>query len=142
MSNIKDNKNWNKDISEEDIFNKEFSIGYLLQTNDHPLIKDLRDKVLSRYKVKAKFTHLGFNGDILYCNGQKLIYAKSKFEKDVSLGKNVNYIEGNLKVCGSNKYPSIGTENSYCIIEFISYGLPYIDKTSGWSIELLNIKQN
>lgn len=38
-----------------------FDFAYLLQTNNHlPLIKELSDKLLSDYLVKAKFTYLGF----------------------------------------------------------------------------------
>lgn len=138
----KTNKPWNKIISDEEIFNKEFSIGYLIQSNQHlEIFQDLKDKVLSTYKVKAKFTYLGYNGQMLYANNQKLVYSKSKFNKTLSLGKNVTYLEGNLEVCGSNRYPAIAwKEGQYCIIEFISYGLPFIDKTNGWSIHILELE--
>ena len=137
------NKPWNKIISDIDIFNEEFSIGYLIQSNQHlELFQELKDKVLSTYKVKAKFTYLGYNGERIIANNQTLIYSKSKFDKTLTLGKNVEYIEGDLKVCGSNKYPAIAwKEGQYCIIEFISYGLPFINKINGWSINILELSK-
>lgn len=64
------NKNWNNTITDEEIYNKEFSIGYLIQSNQQlDIFKDLKDKVLSTYRVRAIFKYLGYNGDSLYCNG-------------------------------------------------------------------------
>ena len=63
------NKNWCKSISDEDIYNREFSIGYLINSNlDIELFKLLDDLVLSTYIVTAKFRYLGYNGDKLVCN--------------------------------------------------------------------------
>ena len=141
--NLKDNTNWNKSISEQEVYEKKFSVGNLLFTNTHiELINELKEKILATYKVKAKFNYLGYNGDQLICNGQKLVYAKSKFDKNLSFGKNVIYIEGNLSPQGSNKWPRIATgENNYCVLEFISFGLPYIDTINGWSIEIINLEK-
>jgi len=138
---IYDNKHWVKTLSKEEIFNKEFSIGYLIQSNQHlKLFQELKEKVLSIYKVKAKFTYLGYNGHSIIANGQTLVYANSKFDKNISLGKNVSYLEGDLRVCGSNRYPHVGNRDGmYCIIEFISYGLPYVDKVNGWNIEVIEL---
>lgn len=135
------NKNWNKSITDEEIFNREFSIAYLIQSNQHlDLFKELKDKVLSTYRVRAKFTYLGYNGHSIYANGQKLVYAKSKFDKALSFGKNVTYIEGDLTVCGSNRYPSVAyKKGQYCIIDFISYGLPFIDSVNGWCINIIGL---
>jgi hypothetical protein len=114
-----------------------------LLTNTHiPLIAELKDKVLATYKVKAKFIYLGYNGERLICNGQTLVSSKSKFADNIELGKNVTYLEGNLKPQGSNKYPRIGSDrSSYCILEFISFGLPYVHIINGWDIEIIEIKK-
>ena len=132
------NKNWNKHIPDEEIFNEEYSIGYLLQSNlDFPGFSDIADTVFSTYKVRAKFQYLGFNGDVIYANGQKLIWRKDKFS-NFSMGKDVSIIYHNLSYDGggSNKYPSVSFEGAFIEIEFISYGLPFVDKTNGWSIEI------
>jgi len=140
--NIKDNTSWNKEITEQEVYENKFSVGRLLFTNTHiPLIAELKDKILATYKVKAKFTYLGYNGDRLICNGQTLAYCKSKFANGISIGKNVTYIEGNLKPQGSNNYPRIAnkTTANYCILEFISFGLPYVNNINGWDIEIITI---
>lgn len=135
------NMSWNNKISDKEILEKHFSIGYLINTNLH-LYADLKDMVLSTYKVKAKFEYLGYNGQQIYCNGQKLVYCKSKFDKQVSLGKNVKYLEGDLVPCGSNRYPAIAyKEGMYCVLEFISYGLPYVHKLNGWSISVITTER-
>lgn len=138
---IHDNTNWIKTLSEQEIHERKFSIGRLLLTNTHiPLIAELKNKVLATYKVKAKFVYLGYNGDSLICNGQTLVSCRSKFADNIQLGKNVTYLEGNLRPQGSNKYPRIANNKSnYCILEFISFGLPYIDNLNGWDIEILDI---
>lgn len=135
------NKNWNRTISEEEIFNREFNIGYLIQSNQHlELFQDLKEKVLSTYKVKAKFKYMGFNGDSIYANGQLLVYRNNK-NSGISIGKNVTLLEHNLntKGGGSNKYPRVSHETAECLIEFISYGLPFVDRINGWSIEIITI---
>jgi len=137
------NKNWNKEISDEDIYNEEFSIGYLIQTNQHlELFQNLKDLVLSTYKVVGKFTYKGYNGDNLYCNNQKLVYRDNKFS-DFKLGKNVKMIKHNLshKGGGSNQYPGISFKGAYCIIEFISYRLPFIDNLNGWELNVISIEK-
>ena len=137
------NKNWNNKISDEDIFNEEFSIGYLIQSNQHlPMFQELKDVVLSTYKVTARFEYLGWNGNSIYANGQKLIYRKSKFS-ELKTGANVKVIEHNLSVSGggSNKYPSVCHKNAFIVLEFISYGLPFVNKTNGWSIHILSIEK-
>jgi len=141
MNIDRSNKNWNTKISDEDILNEEFSIGYLLQTNLHnPLLAELKDKVLSTYNVTAKFEWLGYNGASIYCNGQKLVYRKDKFS-NFSIGKNVQVIEHNLSTNGggSNNYPSIAYKGASIILQFISYGLPYVNKTNGWNINIISL---
>ncbi len=137
------NKPWNKDISDEDIFNKEFSIGYLIQSNQNlEFFQNLKDLVLSTYKIVATFTYLGYNGHSLYCNNQKLVWRNNK-HSDFSIGKDVRIISHNLSHNGggSNQYPTIGYEGATITLEFISYGLPFIDKTNGWSIEINSLNK-
>jgi hypothetical protein len=138
---IKQNTTWNREISEKEVYERKFSEANLLFTNTHiPLIQELKDKILATYKVKAKFIHLGYNGESLYCNGQRLVYASSKFSRTIKLGENVTLLDGNLVPCGSNKYPRIGGKDSWCILEFISFGLPYVDTINGWQIQILEIQ--
>ena len=135
------NKNWNQEISDEEVFNREFSIGYLIQNNlDLPLFQNLKDRVLSTYEVVAEFEYLGFNGSSIFANGQRLVYRKNKFSK-ISLGEDVKLLESGLKTegGGSNKYPSVAYEGAKCTIQFISYGLPFVDKINGWSVKIISI---
>ena len=137
------NKHWNNSISDEDIFNEEFTIAYLLHTNQHiEVFKELKDLVLSTYRVIAEFSWLGFNGDSLHCNGQKLVYRKNKFS-DISIGKNVTILEHNLSTSGggSNNYPSISFKGAKVKLEFISYGLPYMHKVDGWQIKVISLEK-
>ncbi len=134
------NKPWNKEITDEEIYNREFSIGYLIQTNQHlELFQQLKESVLSTYKIVAEFQHLGYNGDRLWCNNQKLVWRKNKFS-DFSVGKDVKILEHNFshKGGGSNNYPSVGHQCK-CTLEFISYGLPFIDNINGWSIKVISL---
>ena len=140
--NILDNTNWSKQLSEQDILELKFSEGRLLFTNTHiPLIAELKDKILATYKVKAKFTFLGYNGEKIICNGQTLCYAKSKFDKVIQIGKNVTVIDSNLSPQGSNKYPRIANgKHNYAVLEFISFGLPYVNPINGWDINIISIE--
>ena len=135
------NKPWNKSMSDEDIYNNEFSIGYLINSNlNIELFSLLDDLVLSTYT--AKFIYLGYNGDKLICNNQVLVSRPNKFS-DYKLGKNVKEVSSNLshKGGGSNNYPSIGYEGAEIVLEFISYGLPHIDKVNGWECKILKIEK-
>lgn len=135
------NKPWNNIITDEGILNKEYSLAYLIQSNQHlQLFQELKDIVLSKYKVIAKFRYLGYNGDKLICNNQTLVYRSNK-NSDYKLGKDVMEISSNLshKGGGSNKYPSIAYEGAEITLDFISYGLPQIDKLNGWSCEIINL---
>lgn len=79
------NKNWCKSMSDEDIYNREFSIGYLINSNlDIELFQMLDDLVT--YVVTAKFRYLGYNGDKIVCNNQVLVSRHNKFS-DYKLGK-------------------------------------------------------
>lgn len=137
------NKPWNRQISDEEIYNKEFSIGYLIQSNQNlEFFQNLKDLVLSTYKIVAEFKYLGYNGNSLYCNNQKLVWRNNKFS-DFSIGKDVRIVSHNLshKGGGSNQYPSISYEGAKITLEFISYGLPFVDKTNGWSIEVMSLNK-
>lgn len=137
------NKNWNNTITDEEIFNREFSIGYLVQSNQHlEIFKDLKDVVFSTYKVRAVFKYNGYNGESLTCNGQKLVWRANKF-KDFNVGKNVKMISHNLshEGGGSNNHPSIAFRGAFCEIEFISYGLPHIYSVNGWSIKVIELQK-
>ncbi len=123
--------------------NKLFSIGYLLQSNkDFPGFGELIDKVLSTYKVRAIFTYLGYNGDAIFANGQKLIWRDDKFT-NFKTGKEVQVIKHNLstKQGGSHKHPSIAYVGAEIELEFISYGLPFVDEVEGWKLELINLEK-
>jgi hypothetical protein len=135
------NKPWNKEISDEDIYNREFSIGYLIQTNQHlEIFQQLKETVLSTYKVVAEFEWKGYNGESIWCNNQKLVWRKNKFS-DFSVGNDVKVLEHNFshRGGGSNNYPSIRYEGAKCILEFISYGLPLVDNINGWSIKVISM---
>ena len=135
------NKNWCKSMSDEDIYNREFSIGYLINSNlDIELFQMLDDLVT--YVVTAKFRYLGYNGDKIVCNNQVLVSRPNKFS-DYKLGKNVKEISSNLshKGGGSNNYPSISYQGAEIVLEFISYGLPHIDKVNGWECKILKIEK-
>lgn len=137
------NKPWNKSISDEDIYNREFSIAYLISTNTHlDMFRQLDDVVLSTYNVTAKFTYLGYNGHRLVCNNQTLVYRKDKFS-DYTLGKDVKEINSNLshKGGGSHNHPSIAYDGAEITLQFISYGLPFIDCVNGWKCEIINIEK-
>jgi len=137
------NKNWSNSISDEEILNKEFNIAYLVHTNQYiELLQQVKDLVLSNYNVIAEFEYLGYNGDSIYCNGQKLVWRNDKFS-NFSIGKNVSMLKHNLstKGGGSNNYPRVSYEGAKCTLRFISYGLPYIDNVNGWSIKIQSIEK-
>lgn len=139
----KHNMNINGSLSDKDTINKLFSIGYLLQSNKNfPGFKELIDKVLSIYRVHAVFSYLGYNGDCIYANAQKLVWRDDKFA-NFKTGKNVQVVKHNLSTNGggSNKYPSIAYVGAEVELVFTSYGLPCVDKLDGWSIQILGLKK-
>jgi hypothetical protein len=137
------NKNWDNHITDEEIFNREFSIGYLIQSNQHlDVFQNLKDVVLSTYDVTARFEYMGYNGNAIYANGQKLVCRKSK-TGGLHISKNTQIIEHNLSLSGggSNAYPSVSFEGAYAVIKFRSYGLPFVDKLNGWSIRIVELNK-
>ena len=138
----KTNMNWVKSLSDYELYNKIFSCAYLIQTNQHlEIFQDLRDKLLSTYEVIAEFTHLGYNGDSIICNDQKLVIRRDKF-KPVTLGKNVTLLNGKFaSQGGSNKWPSIGYKGQTVRLKFISYGLPVVDDINGWNIKVIELNK-
>lgn len=135
--------NIHRDTSTSDAINKMFSIGYLLQTNkDFPGFKELIDKVLSVYKVQAIFTYLGYNGDAIYANRQKLVWRNNKFS-NFSVGKDVHVVKHNLSTRGggSNQHPSVAYQGAEVELIFTSYGLPFIDKIDGWEMKLVSLEK-
>ena len=137
------NMNINGSLSDKDTINKLFSIGYLLQSNKNfPGFKELIDKVLSIYRVHAVFSYLGYNGDCIYANAQKLVWRDDKFA-NFKTGKNVQIVKHNLSTSGggSNKYPSIAYVGAEVELVFTSYGLPFVDEIEGWSIKILELEK-
>ena len=136
----RDNRNWNNSVSDKKILEKTINIGYLINTNTHiPFLNSLKDIVLCDYKVLAKFIYKGYNGDDIICNGRTLAYRPHKLEL-IKYAKNVYLKEGKpLKSSGSNKYPTVRYIDNWCILEFISNGLPIIDEINGWDIHILQI---
>ena len=137
------NMNINRNLSDKDTINKLFSVGYLLQSNENfPGFKELIDKVLSIYRVHAVFSYLGYNGDAILANGQKLVWRDDKFA-NFKTGKDVQVIKHNLstKQGGSHRHPSIAYIGAKVELEFISYGLPFVDKVEGWSIKILELEK-
>ena len=133
--------NIHRGASTSDAINKMFSIGYLLQTNkDFPGFEELIDKVLSVYKVQAIFTYLGYNGDAIYANRQKLVWRNNKFS-NFSVGKDVHVVKHNLSTRGggSNQHPSVSYQGAEVELIFTSYGLPFIDKIDGWEMKLVSL---
>lgn len=127
--------------SNSDTINNMLSISYLLQSNkDFPGFEELIDKVLSIYKVQAVFTYLGYNGDSIQANGQKLVWRDNKFS-NFKVGKDVQIIRHNLstKGGGSNRHPSVSYLGAEVELTFTSYGLPFIDKTNGWEMKLVSL---
>src|SRR6478672_891361 len=143
METYAPNKKWHRRLTKEEVFNKDFSIGYLIQTNQHvPMMVQLKELVLSDYSVTARFKYLGYNGENIEANGQNLVYRTDKFE-DFKLNKHVEYISGNLsrRGGGSNNYPSVAYVGAECVLKFVSFGLPFVDSTNGWSIEIIELEK-
>ncbi len=141
MNIQRDNRPWRKDLSDKDILDKTFDIYNLLSTNDHPILNQIKELAFQNYKVKAKFIYLGYNGQYLYCNGRTLVYRKNKFSP-MEYAKDVKLIEGiEYKTGGSNQYPAVGFKDNWCILEFISDGLPIINSLNGWKIEIISMEK-
>jgi hypothetical protein len=139
----RENMNWNKKITDEEIYISNSTPVFMLLTNTHiPLIAELKEAFIANYKVEAEFIYMGYNGDSIYCNSQRLVYRKNKFS-DFTLGKDVKYINGNLSRNGggSNAYPRVSFEGAKCTLEFISYGLPEINKLMGWKINIIKLEK-
>lgn len=137
------NKNWNNQITDEEILDREFTTHYLIRTNQHiDLFKKLKDELFSNYKVVAEFKYLGFNGPSIICNNQVLVRRPNKFS-DFVVGDNVKVIKHNFshKQGGSHSTPAVSYIGAECTLEFISYGLPFVDRINGWSINIINLEK-
>lgn len=135
------NMPYNNIISDYNLLNKMFNCANLIQTNQHlSIFQQLKDLVLSNYTVVARFEYLGYNGDIIWANSQRLVYRANR-DSNFSLGNGVILRENNLntKGGGSRRYPSVAFKGAYCILEFTSYGLPVVDDINGWFIHIYSI---
>lgn len=128
-----------------DAYRTSAGIGYMVTSNLHiPIMQTIHDLAIKQYKIQAKFEYQGFNGHRIWCNGKQLVHRPSKF-KDIVFHKNViQVIEHNFshKSGGSHSWPAVGQfKGAYCILEFISNGLPFIDKTNGWLMTIQTIEE-
>lgn len=136
----KQGANWNKQISPKDIYIRTYDIGDFLLNHSHPLFDHIKPIVFGRYRVRMKFTDGGYNNGSIWCNGRWLVCRKNKFSP-VWLNKGVKLIEGTpLRSGGSNSHPCPTFKERYCIIEFISNGLPMTNYLSGWKAELISLE--
>ena len=131
-------------ISEEVIWMRN-PLLQLIKSNLHlPLIREAASLVLATYQVRAIFTAIGVGDIWIWVNYRPLVWRDNK-HTDVSFGKNVIYIDGNLnrRSGGSNQYPSIGHEGATCELEFISYGLPefHSSQYKGWKMQIISIEK-
>lgn len=137
----KDGRPWVKTLSNEEIFSKTFNCANLLQTNNHPILESIKEVFFADYLVEAKFTYLGYNGDSIYCNGRKLVYRNDK-NKPIQYTNTVELLDSkSLKYSGSNKYPTAHFVDGWCILRFVSNGLPIIDSLNGWDIEIILMEE-
>ena len=140
MDIIKSGRPWVDNMSNKEIINRTFDLAYLLQTNEHPTLKKVKDILFQDYKVIAEFKYHGFNGNWLYCNGRCLI-KRPKKGADFIYSEGVKLISGEpLKHSGSNKYPTVRFKDDVCTLEFISNGLPHLRPDAGWSINVLELE--
>lgn len=132
----KTNTNWNKEVSIKRIFEQDFNIGHFVLNNKHPLLDSLKPLLFATYKMIVKFTDEGYNNQAIDL-GRPLAWRKNKFSA-VQFNVDVKLIEGTpTKTGGSNSYPRVCFEEGYCVLEFISYGIPRSVYTSGWKTEIL-----
>lgn len=135
----KSNTNWNDKIMPKDIFTNTFDIAHLLLTQNHPILESIKPIIFGKYKVVMKFTNSHASGSI-WINNQWKVSRRNKFGP-VLFGKGVKLIEGTpLDGGGSNNYPIPSFKEGYCIIEFLSNGLP-MTRENGWKTELLTLEQ-
>jgi hypothetical protein len=133
------NRSWIESLTDEKVLRNTFDFYYLLETNDHPILEKIKELTLCNYRVVARFDYLGYNGQYLYCNGQLLVWRNRK-TAPMQYGSNVKLIEGKpLRMSGSNQYPTVRFEENYCVLEFISDGLPIINDLHGWKITIISM---
>lgn len=136
----KQGSNWNKDIMPHDIFSRIYDIGHFLLNHNHPIIEQLKPVVFGKYKVVMKFVDLGYNNTSIWVNGRWVCMRKQR-DSPVILNSGVKLIEGTpTRAGGSIKYPVPGFKEGYCILEFISHGLPMTNNLSGWKSELITLE--
>lgn len=137
----KQGTNWNKEIMPHDIFQRTYDIGHFLLNHSHPLFDSIKPIVFGKYKVRMKFVNSGFNNGSIWCNGRWICMRKRK-GSPVILNKGVTLIEGTpMPFGGSNNYPCPSFKENYCVLEFISNGLPMTEWLSGWKSELISLEK-
>jgi hypothetical protein len=118
------------------------SLAYTASENTHtPIFNALNQWMSTGFRVQAKFTYLGFNGHRICVGDRCLVRANSKFDKLLKLGDGVILLaKKGVQPCGSNKYPHIAwEEGATCTLEFISDGLPLVDRIKGWHMHIESI---
>lgn len=130
----KEGSNWNKSITTKQIFENQFNPAPFLLNNDHPIIEALNKELFAQYKCIFKFKDRGYNNSNIYIN-KPLAWRKNKFSK-IEFNKGVKLIKGTpTESGGSNNHPRISFKEGFCILEFISDGIPCLSATSGWIID-------
>jgi hypothetical protein len=126
----------------KDIFERTYDIGHFLLNNSHEIFNHIKPIVFGKYKVRMKFIQ-GGTGMSIWCNGRWLCMRRRK-GSPIMLNKGVKLIEGTpLRAGGSNSYPTPSFEEGYCILEFISHGLPMTQWLSQyvWKTELISLEK-
>lgn len=101
--------------------------------------RELFDK---EYECVIKFTQPEkWVTENVWCNGRFIMHRKKKFAP-VTFGKGVQLLEGTpTPVGGSNSYPTPYFKEKYCILKFISKGIPILSHYAyKWTIEYISIK--
>lgn len=134
----KQGANWNDAIMPKDIFERTYDIAHFLLNHNHPIIEQLKPIIFAKYKVRMKFKiEVYANASSIWCNGRWLAMRKKR-DSPVILNKGVILLEGTpTRSGGSHNYPMPSFKEDYCVLEFISHGLPMTNKMSGWKSELL-----
>jgi len=137
----KQGTNWNEHIMPKDIFERTYDIGHFLLNHSHPIFDSIKPVVFGKYWVRMKFKDGGYNNGSIWCNGRWLCMRKKK-TSPIVLNKNVKLVEGTpFAGGGSNQYPCPSFKEGYCILEFMSNGLPMTNWLSGWKSELISLER-
>jgi len=135
-----ENTYYNSSMLPKHFFEINYDVAKFVLNHSHPLLDEIQKSLFCQYRVVMKFTQSPHALDDIIVNNRGICFRLKKVG-EVHFGKGVKLLQGTpTSVGGSNSYPYPCFKEKFCILEFVSNGIPCIE-SNGWITELLTLEK-